>query len=193
MLPACVQVPAAALQQGLPPGHQLCNQQLPNQAPPAGYCYVSVARLQQLAAEQVAAESAAMAALAAAVLSAGQLLLSQHSQLQQLIWAVAELDVLAGFAVATAADQAPAGCAFCRPTFTAASAAAVAAGQGDAFAPELLAQGLWHPLLQCSSNSRLPAARGPAVAGAGAAVVSNDMCLGGPNGRPPALLLTGEC
>lgn len=78
-----------------------------------------------------------------------------------------------------APGQAPAGCSFCRPNFTSASAAAAAEASAglDAAAPLLQLEGLWHPLLgmQSSSNS--------------SGVVPNDVLLGG--NEPGAMLLTG--
>lgn len=82
-------------------------------------------------------------------LQSAQLFLDSYDSFRELFNALSTLDVLAGFAAATSPDAAPAGCAFCRPTF-AASAAGAGDGSSGGAPPPLRLQGLWHPSLLAS-------------------------------------------
>lgn len=113
-------------------------------------------------------------ALSNALAIASQLFLDKYSSFVALQSAVADLDVLAGFATATQPGNAPAGCSFCRPQFVAA-APLTATASANATAPRLELQAAWHPLL--------------AIGAATARVTPNDLCLGGD--APGTLLLTG--
>ncbi|KAI8475530.1 MAG: muts domain V-domain-containing protein [Monoraphidium minutum] len=128
--------------------------------------------LARLAAARAAAAAARAAAAAAALGGAAAKLLGSYGPLAALVAAVADLDVLAGFAAVS--EGAPPGAAFCRPAF---AAAAAAGGGGGGQTPPLHFRGLWHPLLLAAG------------AGAPPRVQPNDLLLGG--GLPGALLLTG--
>lgn len=97
--------------------------------------------LEQMAAARDAAAAAATTAAAAALGGAAARLLASYPSLGALVAAVAELDVLAGFAAVTDAAAAPPGVAWSRPTFVTAAAAGVGAAGGGT--PLLHFQGLW--------------------------------------------------
>jgi len=104
---------------------------------------VRCAALQQLATSHAAAARARAAAAAAAVGAAAGQLLGSYSALAALIHAVADLDVLAGFAAVTDAARAPVGVGFCRPTFVSAAADGAGAAGGATATPPLHLKGLW--------------------------------------------------
>ena len=174
--------------------------------------------VQQLTAQLQQAHQALATAASAALTTAANKLLGSYSQLLTLVGATAELDILAGFAAATADDAGAPGCCYCRPQFTAAPLQPAAAAnaclgwnhtggsevwRGDAAAlplgggrglgasPALHMQGLWHPLLmQSNGAAAASASSGQQAFGSGAGVTPNDLCLGGQQ-QPGCLLLTG--
>jgi hypothetical protein len=140
--------------------------------------HVAVPSLAALAEQRQQAEQASTAAAAAALAGAAEGYLAAYGTLKCLMAAVAELDVLAGFAQAVSdGGAAPPGCSFCRPVFAAARAGSSgeAAAARASSSPLLRLEGLWHPLL--------------AVCGSGGAVLPNDVHLG--RDVPGAMLLTG--
>jgi DNA mismatch repair ATPase MutS len=99
--------------------------------------------LQAAAAAHAAAAAACADAAAAAVGAATAQLLAKYSPLSALIQAVAELDVLAGFAAVTDAASTPSGVSFSRPVFAAAAAGGGGGGGATGLTPPMHFKGLW--------------------------------------------------
>ncbi len=168
-----LQVPASAARQ-LPPGHHLVGP-----GTERNIVLVHVPALQQSAQDVQLAGQQQAAAITQVMAAAAQLFLGSYKSFLALQTAVAELDILAGFAAATNAGAAPPGCSFCRPTFVAAAEVADSLNSsswgGRVIAPVMHLKRLWHPLLAKSM---------------GAGAVPNDVCLGGDDAG--TMLLTGE-
>ncbi|KAG2482754.1 hypothetical protein HYH03_018348 [Edaphochlamys debaryana] len=133
-------------------------------------------RLKALGAPLAATRREAARLRAAAVAEAVAAFRRSQGEFAALVDAVACLDVLAGFAVATHPSAAPPGCTFCRPTLRS-SAPPVGARPGSGLsAPQLALHRLWHPLLALKEDVQ---------------VTPNDLRLGGGPSSPACLLLTG--
>ncbi|GFH23682.1 DNA mismatch repair protein [Haematococcus lacustris] len=141
------------------------------------------------------AQAVQQTALRSALSGAAAVFSTAQPVFTRLLDALAQLDALAGMAVATRPGNAPPGCTFCRPHFTAAAPAAgsfsdqrpvmsALEGQGLRVTPDqqvLDLQELWHPLLLYSSA---PSAQGMRV-------TPNTLQLGSSRDQSPLLLLTG--
>ncbi|KAK9829493.1 hypothetical protein WJX72_006189 [[Myrmecia] bisecta] len=113
--------------------------------------------------------------------------LASYTVFADLQAALAALDVLAGFALATSPAAAAPGCAFTRPAFTSSASAA----QGPA---ALHAQAVWHPLLMGTASGR-GSLRGTQVPGSSIKqILPNNLMLGGTDGGlqvPSSMILSG--
>ena len=157
-----------------------------------------------IAAERLAAAKAAREEAILNFLSqSADLFLSAYSSFLGFCSAVAALDALASFAEVTHPENAPSGCAFCRPTFTA------NANAGDHHPPSLHLHGLWNTQLLLAESTSKPQPTAGFAQGqwsrsrynnnhtSSAAVAPipniqpNDLILGGPDAVSSTLLLTG--